>query len=77
MHEQTFAEAFSIDFTKTVYPEFWNDMKRELQTASKKELGEAAFYAGATQMLFFIKDMLQEMQAYEQADEEAYYGSEY
>ncbi|MDO8556084.1 MAG: hypothetical protein Q7R96_02830 [Nanoarchaeota archaeon] len=70
-------EALTVDFTKTVFPELWNDVKHELQTMGTKDQAEAMFYAGAANMFYFLQDMLREMQTLEMMNEEEYYGSEY
>ncbi len=44
--------------TQEVFPKIWSDMKNELKSMSKKELGEEMFHAGASNMLYgYIKLM--------------------
>ena len=52
--QEHIAEAISKDFTTTVFPELWNNLRHEFDNSSKKELAEEMFYAGAINMLMLL-----------------------
>jgi len=60
--EHIFAESFSVDFTKMIFPELWMDIRKDAAGCSRKDLAEDMFYAGAVNMLFWMQEAAEGME---------------